>query len=43
MNGTYTVEEALEHLAYVKVNDQVCLNTEKALRYIKLVRRYEVD
>lgn len=43
MNGTYTVEEALERLAYFKVNDQVCLNTEKALRYIKLVRRYEVD
>ena len=42
-NGTYTVEEALERLAYFKVNDQVCLNTEKALRYIKLVRRYEVD
>lgn len=43
MNGTYTTEEALQRLAYYKVNDQVCLNTEKAVNYIKLVRRYEVD
>lgn len=43
MNGTYTVEEALERLAYFKVNDQLCLNTERALKHIKLVRRYEVD
>ena len=43
MNGTYTAEEALQRLAYYKVNDQVCLNTRKALDYIKLVRRYEVD
>ena len=43
MNGTYTEEEALQRLAYYKVNDQVCLNTRKALDYIKLVRRYEVD
>ena len=43
MNGTYTAEEALQRLAYYKVNDQICLNTKKALDYIKLVRRYEVD
>lgn len=43
MNGTYTVEEALERLAYFKVNDQLCFNTEKALKYIKLVRRYKID
>lgn len=43
MNGTYTAKEALERLAYFKVNDQLCLNTEKALKYIRLVRRYEID
>lgn len=43
MNGTYTTQEALERLAYFRVNDQLCINTEKALKYIKLVRRYEVD
>ena len=43
MNGTYTVQEALDRLAYFKVNDQLCLNTSKALRFIKLVRRYTID
>ncbi len=43
MNGIYTEEEALQRLSYFKVNDQLCLNTEKALRYIRLIRRYEVD
>lgn len=42
-NGTYTVQEALERLAYFKVNDQLCLNTPNALRFIKLVRRYTID
>lgn len=36
-------EEALKRLAYFRVNDQVCLSTEKALKCIKLVRRYKVD
>ena len=43
MNGTYTVQEALDRLAYFKVNDQLCLNTPNALRFIKLVRRYTID
>ena len=43
MNGTYTVQEALVRLAYFKVNDQLCLNTPNALRFIKLVRRYTID
>lgn len=43
MSGIYTAEEALSRLAYYRVNDQLCLNTEKALKYIRLVRCYEVD
>lgn len=43
MRGVYTAEEAVKRLAYYKVNDQLCLNTEKALKYIRLVRCYEVD
>ncbi|MDO4178060.1 MAG: DUF3990 domain-containing protein [Phascolarctobacterium sp.] len=43
INGVYDAEEALKRLAYFKVNDQVCLNTAKALEFIKLQRRHKVD
>lgn len=43
MRGVYNVEEAIDRLAYFKVNDQICLNTIKALGFIKLVRRYQID
>lgn len=43
MSGIYDAEEALKRLAYFRVNDQVCLSTEKALKRVKLVRRYKVD
>ena len=35
----FTAEEAVERLRYNKVNNQVSFHTEKALQYVKLVRR----
>jgi len=34
-----TSKEAVERLRYNKVNNQVSFHTEKALKYLKLVRR----
>ena len=43
IEGTYTAEEALNRLAYSKVNDQVAFHTEKALRGVHFIRRYTVE
>lgn len=43
MAGTYSIDEALNRLAYYKVNDQLCINTKRALNYIRLVRWYKID
>lgn len=43
VQGTYTAEEALKRLAYATVNDQVSFHTEKALRGIHFLRRYELE
>ena len=39
MANILTAEEAVERLRYNKVNNQVSFHTEKALQYVKLVRR----
>ena len=39
MENILTAEEAVERLRYNKVNNQVSFHTEKALQYVKLVRR----
>ena len=39
MANILTAEEAVERLRYNKVNNQVSFHTERALQYVKLVRR----
>ena len=43
IQGTYTADEALRRLAYANVNDQVSFHTEKALQYVRFIRRYTVE
>lgn len=43
ITGVYDAEEAIKRLSYYKANNQVCLNTEKALKFIHLQRRYRID
>jgi len=37
--GIYSSEAAIEQLKYFKTNDQLSLHTEKALKYLRLLRR----
>jgi hypothetical protein len=39
LSGTYTADEALSRLSYMKPNDQVSVHTEKALASLKFIRR----
>ena len=39
LSGILSVDEAVTRLRYNKVNNQVSFHTEKALQYVKLVRR----
>jgi len=39
--GIYTGEVALEQLKYFKANDQLSVHTDKALKYLKLIRRID--
>lgn len=43
IQGIYTADEAIRRLSYFKANDQISLHTPRALRQIRLTRRYSVD
>ena len=43
LQGIYTVDEAIERLRYSKANDQISFHTERAVRCLRLVRRYYAD
>lgn len=42
VQGIYTAEEAINRLRFSKANDQVTFHTERAVRCLKLLRRYQV-
>jgi hypothetical protein len=41
IDGTYTAEEALRRLKYMKPNNQISFHTEKAISYLKLLKRIQ--
>jgi len=41
LSGTYSADEAMSRLAYMKPDDQVSIHTEKALTNLKFIRRIE--
>jgi hypothetical protein len=41
LSGTYSVDEALSRLSYMKPNDQVSIHSDKALENLKFIRRTE--
>lgn len=43
MQGIYTAEEAINRLAYARVNDQITFHTDKALENLQFIRRYCVE
>ena len=43
MQGIYTADEAIKRLEYAKVNDQVTFHTQRAVKFLKFVRRYSVE
>lgn len=40
--GIYTAEEAIERLRFSRANDQISFHTERSLKCLKLVRRYQI-
>ena len=42
VQGIYTVDEALKRLCFSRANDQVSFHTERAVRYLHMLRRYQV-
>lgn len=43
ISGILTAEEAINRLRYSKVNNQVSFHTEKALQYLRMVRRTDYE
>jgi hypothetical protein len=41
LSGTYSADEAMSRLSYMKPNDQVSIHTNKALANLKFIRRTE--
>ena len=41
--GTITADEAINRLRYNKVNNQISFHTEKALQYIKFIKRVRMN
>jgi hypothetical protein len=41
MSGTYSADEAMSRLSYMKPNDQVSIHIEKVLANLKFIRRIE--